>query len=401
MKSNLKYLLLIISIFISAVIETDIYLPAFTDMMLFFKQSEENIQRILTWNFIGLCVAGPIYGPLSDSYGRRKPLLFALILFFLGSLITLFVDSYELLLLGRVLQGLGSGGCFTIGTAIIFDVFKEKQAIEALNKINIIVPFIMASAPLLGGYLNQRYGFRSNFYAIALCIFTCLSCCFLFLKETLKVGLRPQFNPRIICYNFLRVFKNLEFIQLTLVISLVFAGFITFISSIAVLYVIELGVDKSRFPCYQFALLIAYLIASLTCTRIMTKFGIAFVKKLGMLSVIMASTMLIIVSLFFSKDPVLLTLTMIPYSFGYIWLQTPYVTEVMELIPDIKGIAASILTSLRLLITAGVVASTARCYNGTIMPITISISIVSFVVFFISYGYETNKSRNMNIRPIA
>lgn len=399
MKNNLRYLLLIISIFISAVIETDIYLPAFTDMMHFFKQSEENIQRILTWNFIGLCVAGPIYGPLSDSYGRRKPLLFALILFFLGSLITLFVDQYEWLLLGRILQGLGSGGCFTIGTAIIFDVFKEKQAIDALNKINVIVPFIMASAPLLGGYLNQTYGFRSNFYAIAFCVFTCLTCCFLFLKETLKKDLRTPLNIQITFNNFLRVFKNLQFIQLTLVISLVFAGFITFISSVAVLFVVEFGVDKAQFPYYQFSLLTAYLLASLTCTKIISKFGITFVKKLGMSSTIAASIILVAISIIYPKNPHLLTLAMIPFACGYIWIQTPYVTEVMELIPDIKGIAASILTSLRLLVSAGVVALTARSYNSTIMPITIAIFLISLFVFLLSYFYEKNKQINSKIEP--
>ena len=47
-KNDIKYILLIISIFISAVIETDIYIPAFTDMMVYFDQTEENIQKILT-----------------------------------------------------------------------------------------------------------------------------------------------------------------------------------------------------------------------------------------------------------------------------------------------------------------------------------------------------------------
>ena len=57
MYKDKMYLLLIISIFISAVIETDIYLPAFPDMMNYFVQTEQNIQKILTWNFIGLCIS--------------------------------------------------------------------------------------------------------------------------------------------------------------------------------------------------------------------------------------------------------------------------------------------------------------------------------------------------------
>src|SRR5437016_5954689 len=105
-----KYLLLITVTFIAACIETDIYLPTFTDMMAYFSISEDKIQSLLTWNFMGICISGPLYGPISDAIGRKKPLLFALGLFFAGSLITMYAPTFELMLWGRVLQGLGSGG---------------------------------------------------------------------------------------------------------------------------------------------------------------------------------------------------------------------------------------------------------------------------------------------------
>jgi DHA1 family bicyclomycin/chloramphenicol resistance-like MFS transporter len=112
MNKDLKYMFIIITIFVSAVIETDIYLPAFPDMLIYFEQTEDSIHKILTWNFIGLCISGPIYGPLSDSYGRKNLLLFALIIFAGGSVITIIANSFDFLLVGRVLQGLGSGGVF-------------------------------------------------------------------------------------------------------------------------------------------------------------------------------------------------------------------------------------------------------------------------------------------------
>src|SRR5579872_6483105 len=105
MHSSAKYLFLIIVIFIAACIETDIYLPAFPDMMRFFQASEEQIQSLLTWNFIGICLSGPFYGPFSDSYGRKKPLLLALGLFLAGSLLTIFGQTFDQMLMGRLLQG--------------------------------------------------------------------------------------------------------------------------------------------------------------------------------------------------------------------------------------------------------------------------------------------------------
>ena len=58
--SEVRQLILIIIIFVAACIETDIYLPAFPDMMTAFQVSESTIQQILTWNFIGLCLSGPL-----------------------------------------------------------------------------------------------------------------------------------------------------------------------------------------------------------------------------------------------------------------------------------------------------------------------------------------------------
>ena len=150
-RQELKYLLLITIIFIAACIETDIYLPAFPDMMKAFSVSEGTIQGLLTWNFIGICLSGPFYGPISDSFGRKKPLLFALLLFFLGSVLTFFGTDFSQMLIGRVLQGLGSGGCFTLGTAIIFDAFQQEKAVQALNTLNMAIPIIMSAAPMVGG----------------------------------------------------------------------------------------------------------------------------------------------------------------------------------------------------------------------------------------------------------
>lgn len=389
---DLKYLLLIISIFISAVIETDIYLPAFPDMMNFFQQSERNIQKLLTWNFMGLCVSGPIYGPLSDAYGRKKPLLVALSLFFAGCVLTLIATNYDWMLVGRVLQGLGSGGCFTLGTAIIFDAFQKEKATDALNKINMIVPFIIASAPMLGGYLNQHYGFRANFWAITISVITCLSLAVFVYQETLQSSQRVALDRKTILQNFRRVLTNAQFLRLTAIISFVFAGFLVFLAMSAVLFVLEFSVPKGRYPFYQSSLLLAYLGASLVCSPLIKRKGVGFVKSLGKISMLGSCFLLLIAGLVTPTHPIVLTACMAPFVCGFIWIQTPYVTEIMELLPDIKGIAASVLTSLRLLITAGIVGSTATAYNATVYP-TISIIIgLSLATYWLIRTYEARKA---------
>lgn len=385
------YLFLIISIFIAACIETDIYLPAFTDMMTYFSVSEEVIQSLLTWNFIGICVSGPLYGPISDAFGRKKPLMVSLSLFFLGSLITLFAQNFGMMLVGRVFQGIGSGGCFTLGTAVIFDVFKEKAAIQALNRINSIVPFIMAGAPMLGGFLNVEYGFRSNFLAIALCVLVSLLICLFFFKETLPIEKRAPFCIKKILRDFKTVSMSVPFWQTILIVCLLFAGYLAFLSGISVLFVLELGVSKQALPFYQASLLGAWLIANMTCRKALDYWGIPRIKVVGTVIFILGGVVLALAAWLTPQNTYIITSGMVLYSFGVNWVQGIYFPESMELFPDIKGVTASFLTSARLLIAAGVVAISSMLYNSTIVPLVVVVCSVIVTIFITIILYERNR----------
>lgn len=386
-----KYLLLIITIFIAACIETDIYLPAFTDMMDFFSISEEKIQSLLTWNFVGICLSGPLYGPVSDAIGRKKPLLFALGLFLAGSIMTLLAQNFTVMLFGRVLQGLGSGGCFTLGTAVIFDAFQKEKAILALNRINSIVPFIMAAAPMVGGYLNNLYGFRSNFLAIAVCVLISFTICVFFFDEPLPQEKRMPLRFKKITEDFKKVLSSIPFWQTTFIVSLVFAGYLTFLSGISVLFVIEFGVSKQVLPYFQAALLGSWLIANLTCRYSINRWGIPKIKIIGTVLFVLGGIFLGMTAWMMPQNPYLLTSGMMLYAFGVNWVQGLYFPEGMELFPDSKGITASIITSARLLLTALVVGLASSLYDSTIYPIAAVVCGIIFVILTTIIFYERNK----------
>ena len=392
-KTEIKYLFLITVIFIAACIETDIYLPAFADMMQFFSATEKQIQSLLTWNFVGICLSGPLYGPVSDAIGRKKPLLVALGLFLFGSLITIVAQDFNYMLLGRLLQGLGSGGCFTLGTAIIFDAFQSNKAIKAINQLNLIIPFIMAAAPMAGGYLNHMYGFRSNFLAIALFVLVSLLICLTSFDETLSKEKRQPLQAKKILTDFKQALMNVPFWQTTLVVSLLFAGYMVFLSGTAVLFVRELGVEKAHFPFYQAAILVAWLVASLTNRRALTKLGINKIKMVGTLLVVIGTIGFIISALAAPKDPYLITAVMLFYTFGVNWIMSLYFPEGMEVLPDIKGVTASLLTSARMLIAAVIVGVASKLYNGTIYPMVTILVGITIVVVPTMILYERARSK--------
>ncbi len=401
MSTELKYLLLIFIIFIAACIETDIYLPAFPDMMEWFSASEGAIQSLLTWNFAGICISGPLYGPLSDAFGRKKPLMIALGMFLAGSAVTLVAQSLDQMLWGRVLQGLGSGGCFTLGTAILFDAFQKDRAISALNTLNMIIPLTMAAAPMIGGYLNHAFGFRSNFLAIAIFVLISFAVCSLFFKETLSKDKRTSFQPRAVLRDFKQAFCSVPFWQLTLATSLLFAGYIAFLSGTSVLFVVELGMSKSLFPFFQAAILGAWLVGSFVLKRSIAKWGALNVKKAGVILSALGGLGFGVTALFAPRDPYLLTSGILLYAFGANWIIGLYFPEGMEILPHIKGITASLLTSTRLLIAALVVGLASALYNATIYPLAAIIAGTVVLILPILFMYEKRRAQNPALSGIS
>lgn len=398
-RTELKYLFLIIVVFVAACIETDIYLPAFPDMMQWFSASEGAIQSLLTWNFVGICVAGPFYGPISDAFGRKKPLIVALGMFLAGSLITVVAQSLDQMLIGRILQGIGSGGCFTLGTAIIFDAFQKDRAITATNNLNTIIPLIMAAAPILGGYLNHAFGFRSNFLAIAVFVVLSLAICLLFYDETLSKEKRTSFQPKAILQDFKQAFTCLGFWQITFMISLTFSAYIAFLSGTSILFVVEFGMSKALFPFVQSGILGGWVAGSLLLNRFIAKWGIPKVKKAGTFLNLAGGLGAVAAALLLPRDPYLITCGMIVYAFGANWLMGLYFPEGMEILPKIKGITASLMTSARLLIAALVVGLSSAFYNGTVYPLAAvifgSIAIIGPIIF----SYEKRRAKTEAIKP--
>lgn len=387
-KEEIKYLFIITIIFIAACIETDIYLPAFPDMMKAFSVSEGTIQGLLTWNFVGICLSGPFYGPISDSLGRKKPLMIALLLFLFGSILTLFASTFPQMILGRILQGLGSGGCFTLGTAIIFDAFQKEKAVQALNNLNMAIPIIMSLAPMVGGFLNYTYGFRSNFLLITIFVLMSLFLCLFFFKESLSLEKRLIFKLSSVAKDFKKVLLHSAFWKITLATSFLFAGYIAFLSYTSLLFVSEFGISKNFSPVFQVLILCTWTIGGLCLKKVLSALGSGRVKKTGLTLCIIGTVAFVLTTILTPQNPYLLVGSFLPYIFGANWVFGLYFPEAMELLPDIKGVTASLVTSARLLIAALTVGLISSLYNATIYPLMLVILATLLIILPCLISYE-------------
>src|SRR5438067_2359095 len=109
----------------------DSFLPSLPAIAYAFNVPTAKAQLCLTFYLLGFSLSQIIYGTLSDYYGRKKVLLFGLMIMMLGNLVSAGAASINILIMARLLSGLGGGACTVLNRAIASDIFKGAEFAKA------------------------------------------------------------------------------------------------------------------------------------------------------------------------------------------------------------------------------------------------------------------------------
>nr|MBP9791909.1 MFS transporter [Rickettsiales bacterium] len=211
---NLTLFALIIT-FIAAYIETDIYIPSFPEMLRFFKTDEKTLQLVVSMNFAGIFLGSLISGPLSDSYGRRKPILISLLGFTISSLGCALSEHITSLIFWRFIQGAFVAIPMAIPCAVIMDKYTPEKAARLIAFLSGVVTATLAFAPAIGGWLQISFGWQSTFLFITLFAAFSFVANFLYLEETLETKKRTKINTKHIITDYFLILRNHQFMYNT------------------------------------------------------------------------------------------------------------------------------------------------------------------------------------------
>ena len=179
-KENSKVFLLILLGMLTAFgpFVTDMYLPSLPSMGDYFSTTSSMVQLGLTTSMIGLAVGQVFFGPLSDRYGRRLPLLVAMWLFIISTLLCLFSQSIEQFVAFRLLQGIAGAGGIVISRSVATDKFSGRELAKMLAVIGAINGVAPVAAPIVGGLLTDLIGWQGIFWILfGLGILLLAGCC--------------------------------------------------------------------------------------------------------------------------------------------------------------------------------------------------------------------------------
>src|SRR5215813_9387910 len=149
-------------------ISTDLYLPSLPGLARYFDVSVADAQLTLSSFLIGLATAQLIYGPLSDRFGRRPVLLIGLAIYVIASIVCMLSPSVPVLVVARFVQAVGACVGPVLGRAIVRDVHGREGAARVLAYMSAAMALAPAIGPILGGFLEEWFGWRINFLVLVL-----------------------------------------------------------------------------------------------------------------------------------------------------------------------------------------------------------------------------------------
>ncbi|WJF90921.1 Bcr/CflA family multidrug efflux MFS transporter [Paraburkholderia bonniea] len=165
-------------------ISIDMYLPSLPSLTLAFGVSSSAAQATLTSFMLGFSFGMLLYGPISDTYGRRPVLLGGIVLYALATIACMLALSIDALVLFRFVQALGAGAAAVLARTIARDAHEPTDAARVLSMLSIVTSIGPLLAPLIGGQLLLLGGWRVVFGLLTLFGVVCALAAFFRIPET-------------------------------------------------------------------------------------------------------------------------------------------------------------------------------------------------------------------------
>ncbi len=209
----------------------DAYLPAFAGIQASLGATSLEIQQTLSAYLFAFGLMFLFHGALSDSFGRRKVILVALVVYTLASLGAALAPSVQMLIVWRVVQGLSVGAGMVVGRAMIRDLFGAEDAQRLMSLVTLFFGLAPAVAPVIGGFLFASLGWRAIFWFLTAVGAVLVVVGWVRLPETLPESGRQPFHPVALIKGYEEVGIHMRFLLLSLCVGFNFNAFFLYIVS--------------------------------------------------------------------------------------------------------------------------------------------------------------------------
>lgn len=342
-KTGFSFLLILSALMAVTSLSTDIYLPA---MPVMATDLQSDAELTITGFLIGFCLAQLIWGPLSDRFGRRRPMFFGMGLFVIGSVGCALSTDITQIVFWRVFQALGACTGPMLARAMIRDLFSRTRAAHMLSTLMIIMAIAPIAGPLVGGQMIKVTSWHTIFWLLAI-IWTLLLISLFWLPETLPTEKRIQASVPGAFRNYKSLLTNTSYMRFTLCLTFYYVAAYAFITSSPFVYITWFGVDPQHYG-WLFAVNVVGLMAvSMVNRRLVHRYPLETLLRIAVfIAAIAALALAVTTGLGVGGISVIVATVFVFFSMNGIIAATSTACA-LDAVPEVAGSASALMGALQ------------------------------------------------------
>jgi DHA1 family bicyclomycin/chloramphenicol resistance-like MFS transporter len=274
----------------------DMYLPALPKIAHDLGVSSSVAQLTLTGTLAGLALGQLIVGPLSDSLGRRLPLLAGIVLHMLASALCLVAPNITVLGVARGLQGMGAAAAMVVAIAVVGDLFTDSEAATVLSRLMLVLGVAPVVAPSLGALVLLHATWHWVFAVLVVLGGALFVLAALALPDTLPRAHRRPLRVRGIAATYLELLRDVKFVMLVLVGALGMSGLFAYIAGASFVLQGRYGLNQQTFAIVFGAGAVALIGASQFNVVLLKRFAPQTIVLWGLVAAVTAGVVFVCLS---------------------------------------------------------------------------------------------------------
>lgn len=363
-------------------ISTDLYLPSLPGLARHFGVGVDDVQLTLSVFLVGLATAQLVYGPLSDRFGRRPVMLVGLAVYVAASVVCAVSPSIPVLVAARFLQAVGACIGPVLGRAVVRDVHGREGAARVLAYMSAAMALAPAIGPIIGGFLEEAFGWRSNFLALVVYGGVGLLATWHILPETNAQPDPEAARLQRILRGYRGFLGHRVYVGHVLCCAFAYSGIFAFISGSSFVLQQAVGLGPIAYGLCFAGAVIGYMIGTVTAGRLSRRLGIERLIAMGAVTAVAGGLLLAGLAMADAAEGPLagalaIVGPMLVYMIGVGLVLPNAIAGAVGPFPRAAGAASALLGFTQMTVAAVVGILVAALYDGSARPMTGMIAVVA------------------------
>jgi DHA1 family bicyclomycin/chloramphenicol resistance-like MFS transporter len=362
----------------------DVMLPGLQQIGAGLGEPDPNRrQLVIPAYMLGFGILQMAFGPLSDRYGRRRPLLVGLVIYCIAALSAYAVADFTSLVLLRFVQGAGAAASAVIAMALVRDLFVGDEMSKVMSLVFMVLMLSPIFAPILGQFLLTALDWRGLFAFMAGLGTLVTLWVWLRLPETLKPENKRPFGLKPMIEGFGIVFANHISLRYIIATSLLFGGLFGFLTSSQQIYVSIYGVGV-WFPAFFAAGGASAALGGFANSQLVNTYGMRRIANLSLIVFCTAAAVMVVLGLLQILPLWLFFVLSAIQFFAFSMVMPNFGALALEPLGEVAGTAASAQGFLQMVLGAGIGAFVGQMFKGTVMPLAIAQLVLSLAALVLT-----------------